>query len=111
MNEVIKVNFPNYDEYQDANISDESFTEKLRDFEWLVYSYAEGSYCGTGVSIHKKNGKYHQNNLGHCSCYGPTESLSDGTSYDSIDDLVKNCSDGLNKEMVGILNKIKELEG
>lgn len=41
---------------------------------WFVYAYERGSYEGYGAAAFKTtDGKYGSANLGHCSCYGPTD--------------------------------------
>lgn len=112
MNEIIKV------EYHRSYCSDSDFSEyefdqikkEIGEFDWCVYSYGTGSFEGDGVMVHKKDGKYYQTNLGHGSYYGPLDSIETKTGYDSIDELLKNCSEGLNGELKPLIEKIKELE-
>lgn len=49
--------------------------EDNQKFEWLVYSYENGSYEGSGeaVALCKEDGLLYVKNLGHCSCYGPMD--------------------------------------
>jgi len=39
----------------------------------IVYWYEYGNYDGQGIAIAKVGRTHHYANLGHCSCYGPTE--------------------------------------
>lgn len=53
---------------------DEAYDEPGQDdrYEWLVYWYEEGDYCGDGEAVALgKDGKLYTYGLGHCSCYGP----------------------------------------
>jgi hypothetical protein len=44
------------------------------EYEWVVYEYEAGDYCGSGDMVAlAKDGQLHYQDLGHCSCYGPTE--------------------------------------
>ena len=49
----------------------------LSGFEWLVYYYEAGAYEGSGyfVAKHKSEMTCIVDNLGHCSCYGPTDRI------------------------------------
>lgn len=60
--------------------------EKLQ-ADWFVYSYKNDGYEGSGFAIWKKDDKYYYDDLGHCSCYGPTEKIEYGIPYNSIDDI------------------------
>jgi len=41
----------------------------------FIYDYSSGSYEGSGNALFRKNGKWFLHNMGHCSCYGPTENI------------------------------------
>lgn len=43
----------------------------------FVYSYAYGSYDGSGFAVWKRGAKWFYSSLGHCSCDGPTSFLKD----------------------------------
>jgi hypothetical protein len=43
--------------------------------KWFVYYYQSGDYEGSGFAVWKKGRKFFYSDLGHCSCYGPTEKL------------------------------------
>ena len=60
----------------------------VKDCVWLVYEYADDpdNYCGSGkaIALHR-DGRLLEFNLGHCSCYGPTEHMDykdDGKELD-----------------------------
>jgi hypothetical protein len=63
------------------------------EYEWLVYDYGIGDYCGNGTAVAlSKDGKLYMADLGHCSCYGPfdgdwTEVKLSDFQTDSIHDL------------------------
>lgn len=70
------------------------------------YWYASGSYDGSGCILMRgvaQDGteRWCQDDLGHCSCYGPTENISFGTdnarSWTSLDALALEC--GTNEDV------------
>lgn len=63
--------------------------EKLNP-KWFVYYYKVGSYDGNGFAVWKIGRKYYYSDLGHCSCYGPTESLN-SIPVNSLKDMEKFC--------------------
>lgn len=65
----------------------ERFKEKTK-AEWAVYDYEIGHYDGSGFMIWRKNKKYYYHDMGHCSCYGPTEEVA-GISYNSFKEIEK----------------------
>ena len=46
----------------------------------FVYSYAYGSYDGSGFAVWKRDKKWFYSSLGHCSCDGPTSFLNDANN-------------------------------
>lgn len=78
--------------------------EKLN-VDWFVYYYEYGDYEGNGFAVWKKDGKYFYGDLGHCSCYGPTENLS-SIPYDRLEDIAK-FADNYNKGQE-VINLIRE---
>ena len=73
-------------------------SEKLEDYElkkvkelkadWFVYYYKTGDYDGSGFCVWRKDTKFFYTDMGHCSCYGPTDDLI-SIPYNSIDDIEK----------------------
>ena len=61
--------------------------------DFFVSKYESGSYDGSGMAIWKRGRKWFYDNLGHCSCYGPTENLETankaGYTFEQIKELVK----------------------
>ena len=41
----------------------------------LMYFYDEGCYEGWGLAVWRLDGKWMYHGLGHCSCYGPLDSI------------------------------------
>ena len=54
---------------------DKEEIKEAKDFVWIAYHYEVGCYDGDGeaIGLHK-DGSLYGGGLGHCSCYGPTES-------------------------------------
>ena len=50
--------------------------DRLHDLDEIWYWYAEGSYEGSGMLLMKKGDLYDVHNMGHCSCYGPTDDVN-----------------------------------
>ena len=45
--------------------------------KWVAYAYESAPYEGSGYALVAfEDGLFSLEDLGHCSCYGPTESLS-----------------------------------
>lgn len=61
---------------------------KKLEADWFVYYYESGCYDGQGFAIWKKDEKYFYSNLGHCSCYGPTDDLN-SIPYSNFGDIEK----------------------
>lgn len=75
---------------------------------FVVHDYEAGCYDGSGNAISKNaDGKWDYNCLGHCSCYGPTDSFESGGQYASLDDLLNNSSADLQKELAPLVKEIK----
>ena len=48
----------------------------------LVYSYDYEGYSGSGLAVYlDSNGKYHVDDIGHCSCNGPFDGGFNALSY------------------------------
>lgn len=46
------------------------------DFDEIWYSYTHGYYEGSGDMIVRKGDLFTHHDMGHCSCYGPTDRFS-----------------------------------
>lgn len=63
-----------------------------------AYWYVSGFYEGMGHIVYRVKGKWQHASCSHCSCYGPTENMSDDGSEDTLDELLSHCSEGLIEE-------------
>ena len=57
--------------------------------DWLVYYYEAGDYEGSGFAVWKVKDKFYYHDMGHCSCYGPTEEMENTMPMDRIEDIEK----------------------
>ena len=48
-----------------------------KEIRWAVYWYGYGSYEGSGVLLGRREKDWIVLDLGHCSCYGPTDKEGD----------------------------------
>lgn len=80
--------------------------------ETVVYSYTNHGYEGSGMVVYTDNlGKYHFDELGHCSCNGPLENGFNAISYtrQEVIKLLKNRANQYGGEYArDILNKMEE---
>jgi len=56
------------------------------------YWYGTVPYEGAGQLLAFVGGRWVLHDMGHCSCYGPTEHFSTITSYASLDEVAQACS-------------------
>lgn len=56
-------------------------------FEWFVYWYQDGGYDGQGdaLALCKEDGLLYYKDLSHCSCYGPMEGWSTGSTKYTVE--------------------------
>lgn len=83
---LINVKYPVKDNYyKDCELNASDIANIPKDVDLFVYTYATGSYEGTGEALMRfgKRG-WAVENLGHCSCYGPTDSLSKTPDYKTL---------------------------
>ncbi len=64
------------------------YIEKLG-AEWLVYYYEYGNYDGSGFAVWKVGKKLYYHDMGHCSCYGPTDEMENRMPVDDIESIEK----------------------
>ncbi|MCE5269526.1 MAG: hypothetical protein LLG00_16745 [Planctomycetaceae bacterium] len=55
------------------------------DYDWVVHNYDAGDWSGSGTAAAYKDGQLFMWNLGHCSCYGPTDDGPQVVDAASID--------------------------
>jgi len=91
-------NYASDNDYSSCELDDYDLL-KFRDLgvEEIRYWYATGSYCGVGEVLMFKDGKWYHADMGHCSCYGPTEHIEStiftaSRGYDSMPKFLDNCS-------------------
>jgi hypothetical protein len=82
--------------------------EEFGEFDKLVYAYSEGNYDGSGFAACRVGTQWFYLELGHCSCYGPTENINTAKNMKlTLDEVIaiaeKNYSEG--KLVVEYLNK------
>ncbi len=84
--------------------------DEIRDkYQWIVVDYTTGCYEGWGTAVALGyNDKLYSWNLGHCSCYGPT----DGEPREiALDDITK-MRDSVHSEFEEkLIQKVLELTG
>ena len=73
------------DEY-DLELLDRHYLDEV----W--YWYACGRYEGMGDMLIRRGDKYYLHDMGHCSCYGPTEHIKFNDPYSSLDEIKERCS-------------------
>lgn len=65
--------------YKDSKLSEFDFEKLPPDTEVIIYRYGYGDYEGHGYALIKNPRGWIEHNLGHCSCYGPTEELDESS--------------------------------
>lgn len=74
---------------------------------WYTYGY--GSYEGGGHMIAKNTeGRWAYFDMGHCSCYGPTEDITETAfTSDTLEELVSRMSDELRAQVAHLIEEVK----
>ena len=75
----------------------------------IVYHYEQGSYEGGGDALLYKDGKWYLENLSHCSCNGPLDSLSLVTGYEDPMEWAKSATKEYQKNIIVLCEKAKEV--
>jgi len=89
--DAVKQNFPNY--------------------KYMIYDYHSEPYEGHGSLIVKtQNNQYYFRDLGHCSCYGPADGISDFEKklYNSIIEI--EGSEGWFEQFKSVIEEMEKLE-
>lgn len=92
----------------ELDFSDEKIVKECL---WLVYSYEEGCYCGDGyaIALHS-DGRLLEFDLGHCSCYGPTDHMGELDAKVLDKSKFLEASEEVNQgEYDSLYEKVKEL--
>ncbi len=70
----------------------------------VVYSYETGSYEGSGFAIWKKGENWFYDDLGHCSCYGPTENIDKANGmpfkFEQVKEVVEKSYSSYGKDII-----------
>lgn len=56
-----------------------------KDYLWVVHWYEAGDWCGNGWAVSWDGEQLREHNLGHCSCYGPSDGLYTGDAIELSD--------------------------
>lgn len=74
-----------------------------------AYWYVPGEYDGSGHIVYRIKGKWQHADCSHCSCFGPTENITDEGREETLDELLGNCSDDLIREgLPALVTLLKE---
>lgn len=90
--------------------ADELSESELAEFDGKVdevrYYYEYTSYDGRGLALLRRGTEFAIHDLGHCSCYGPTDyfSSNDVDWYPSIKSLYTACYDEQKKKLHPLLD-------
>ena len=91
---------------------DEADFGHVEDFVWVVYDYTIGDWSGDGEAIAlRKDGMLVEFNLGHCSCYGPTDEFPNGGEVHSAEQYLRPIVSAIDERSNPIVDKIRELLG
>jgi hypothetical protein len=94
--------------YRSGSIEEYEFLPEDReaiDEAWYWYGY--GGYEGTGQLLMRHGDGYALHDMGHCSCYGPTDGI-DTTTWEPLNKLRSRCSAGLLIEVECLFNAATE---
>lgn len=107
---VIQIEFPKirYSSEYDAAKFDEYDLRAFRpDTEKLVYYYGTGSYCGSGQALYYWHGNWYHADLGHCSCYGPTENVDYTNPISSLSAWLEQSTPEFHAEVQPLIDAIQ----
>lgn len=79
-------NTPSIDTYGDWEELSKSDLEYV-DADEIWYWYATGNWEGSGQLVARQGDLYFHHDMGHCSCYGPTENLYEGVAPEPLESL------------------------
>jgi len=82
-------------------------------FDLFAYWYVEGDYDGSGNAIIRQGDQWFTYDLGHCSCYGPLEHLSNslGSPRSSLEELFDSCTPDLRRYIRPLMFRCRAGEG
>ena len=72
--------------YASSDLSnlDEWDLKQVSDADEIWYWYTTGDYEGSGYAIIRKGDLYAYSDMGHCSCYGPLETVSEYMTREAL---------------------------
>jgi hypothetical protein len=106
---VVKVPLPadHYRYVSDSPLQDYELERAEKEgVDAIVYYYGDGSYEGSGAALLRKGGQWAHEDLGHCSCYGPLDSIP--IKFEPLATLQARMSGELRTECAPLFDAIKE---
>lgn len=98
--------FPPAYEYQHGTIESLDPSDfKSLGVDEVWYWYASGSYEGSGQMLMRRGNLYDTHDMGHCSCYGPTDQVNFFEGL-PLEELKRNMSVELKSYYEDIFNSI-----
>lgn len=74
-------------------------------FQEVRYYYGVGYYEGGGFALLNHNGRWFKHDMGHCSCYGPTDHLElSGNGFATLDEMKASCTPEALSEIAPLLD-------
>ena len=93
-------------EYDSEELDDYDLEKIPVGIEEVWYWYMTGNYCGAGQMILLgKDGKYYIHDMGHCSCYGPTDEIETLGGIESLAEL--KMTDEADDEIAPLVKMVK----
>ncbi len=85
--------------------------KEIHGIKLIAYWYHCSGYDGSGWAIYLcTNGLWAATNLGHCSCYGPTEAISANEArWSSIEKLLSDHSEQCQEEFAPLIELIAQV--
>lgn len=107
---IVHVPMPSGNDYYSDSTLSYYELENWKTMKVFGYWYGNGGYEGTGYAIYQcGDGKWNQKHLGHCSCNGPLEGISDDDAgiYKTLDELVATFTNELKNDTKAIVEALK----
>ena len=79
--------------------------EKLN-IDEIWYWYEQGSYEGSGQMLMRRGDQFDLHDMGHCSCYGPTDNAT--FKPQTLKELKDSCSEELLSHTLELFNAAEE---
>lgn len=105
---IVKVDLPEgYSSYcSDQALDDDYELDRARKdgIDAIVYFYGNGGYEGSGEALLRKDGGWAHEDLGHCSCYGPLDSIP--TKFEPFYQMWSRMSDELQQQCRPLFDEV-----